>query len=140
MVNIIMNNHFSGQSSNRFSLQLIFSVEIASRKHIDILRLLMLGCLVASGMPDSLQKYGLQPARVLCPWDSPGKNTGVGSHSLLQGIFLTHGSKPYLLCLLHCGQILYPLTPLRSPRLLIYFAKLSSRMVASPFLPDSLTA
>ena len=31
----------------------------------------------------------LQPARLLCPWDFSGKSTGVGSHSLLQGIFLT---------------------------------------------------
>ena len=38
---------------------------------------------------DFLQPHGLLPARLLCPWDSPGKNTGVGSHSLLQGIF-TH--------------------------------------------------
>ena len=39
--------------------------------------------------------------RLLCPWDSPGKNTGVGSHSLLQGIFPTQGSNPSLLHLLH---------------------------------------
>ena len=38
------------------------------------------------------------PARLLCPWDSPGKNTGVGCHSLLQGIFPTQGS---VLSLLH---------------------------------------
>ena len=37
------------------------------------------------------QPQGLQPARLLCPWNSPGKNTGVGCHSLLQGIFLTQG-------------------------------------------------
>ena len=43
-------------------------------------------------MSDSLQPHGLQPARLLCPWNFPGKNTGVGSHSLLQGIFLTQGS------------------------------------------------
>ena len=36
-----------------------------------------------------------------------GKNTGVGCHTLLRGIFLTQGSNPYLLCLLHCRQILY---------------------------------
>ena len=42
-----------------------------------------------------------------CPWDSPGKNTGVGFHALLQGIFLTQGSYPCLLHLLHCRQILY---------------------------------
>ena len=39
--------------------------------------------------------------------DSPGKNTGVGCHPLLQGIFLTQGSNPGLL---HCGQILYRLS------------------------------
>ena len=39
-------------------------------------------------MSDSLQP----PARLLCPWNSPGKNTGVGSHSLLLGIFQTQGS------------------------------------------------
>ena len=32
----------------------------------------------------------LQPARLLCPWDSPGKNTGVGGHALLQEISLTY--------------------------------------------------
>ena len=40
-------------------------------------------------------------SRLLCPWDSPGKNTGVGCHALLQGIFLTQGSGLCLLCLLH---------------------------------------
>ena len=33
---------------------------------------------------DSLQPHGLQPTRLLCPWNSPGENTGVGSHSLLR--------------------------------------------------------
>ena len=51
-------------------------------------------------MSDSLQP------RLLCPWDSPGKNTGVG-HFLLQGIFLTQGSN---LGLLHCRPILYHLS------------------------------
>ena len=44
---------------------------------------------VASVVSNSLQVYGLQPARLLCPWDSPGKNTKVGYHALLQGIFPT---------------------------------------------------
>ena len=43
-----------------------------------------------------------EAARLLCPWNSPGKNTGVGSHSLLQGIFLTQGSNPNLM---HCKCI-----------------------------------
>ena len=46
-----------------------------------------------SVMSDSLQPHGLWPARLLYPWNSPGKNTGVGSHSLLQGIFPTKRSK-----------------------------------------------
>ena len=36
--------------------------------------------------------WAMQPARLLCPWDSPGKNTGVGCQARLQGIFLTQGS------------------------------------------------
>ena len=39
--------------------------------------------------------------RFLCPWASPGKDTGVGCHAFLQGILLTQGSNPCLLCLLH---------------------------------------
>ena len=51
--------------------------------------------------------HGLWPARFLCPWDSPGKNTGMGCHFLLQGIFPTQESSPGLL---HCRQILYQLS------------------------------
>ena len=40
---------------------------------------------------------GLYPTGLLCPWDSPGKNTGVGSHSLLQGIFPAQGLNPSFL-------------------------------------------
>ena len=45
----------------------------------------------------SLQPCGLQPARFLCQWDSPSKNTGVGCHFLLQVTFPTQGSNPQLL-------------------------------------------
>ena len=50
-----------------------------------------------SGKPvvsNSLQSYGLQPSRLLCPWDYPSKNTGVGCHFLLQGILPTQGLTP----------------------------------------------
>ena len=50
----------------------------------------------------SFQSYGLQAARLPCPWDSPVKSTGVDCHALLQGIFLTQGLNPSLLCLLFC--------------------------------------
>ena len=49
----------------------------------------------------SLRPQGLEPARLLCPWDFPSKNTGVGCRALLQEIFLTQGSNP---CLLHFRQ------------------------------------
>ena len=55
-------------------------------------------------MSDSLSSHGLKPSLLLCPWNSPGKSTGVGCHFLLQGIFPTWGSN---LGLLHCKQILY---------------------------------
>ena len=48
-----------------------------------------------------------EDTRLLHPWDSPSKNTRVGCHFLLQGIFLTQGSNPGLL---HCRQILYQLS------------------------------
>ena len=52
-------------------------------------------------MSDSFVTAWNVAARLLCPWDFPGKNPGVGCHFLLQGIFLTQGSNPHLLCLLH---------------------------------------
>ena len=42
--------------------------------------------------------------QALCPRNSPGKKTGVGCHVLLQAIFLTQGSNPHLLCLLHWSE------------------------------------
>ena len=64
-------------------------------------------------MPDSLWPHGLQPTRLLCQWDFPGKDAGVGCHFLLQGIFPTQGSNPGLL---HCRQILYQLSYKGSPK------------------------
>ena len=68
-----------------------------------------------SVVSDSLQPCGLLPARLLRPWDSPGKNNGVGSHSLLQGIFPVQGSNSGLS---HCRQILYHQNHHGSPPLL----------------------
>ena len=49
---------------------------------------------------------------LLCPWDSPGKNTRMGSHSLLQGIFQIQGSNPGLP---RCRQFIYHLSHQGSP-------------------------
>ena len=70
-----------------------------------------------------------QPARLLQTWRFPGKNTGVGCHFLLQGIFLTQESNPGLL---HCRQIFYQLSYKGSPsdacsRVLICISMILSR-------------
>ena len=61
----------------------------------------------------------LLPHRLYSPWNSPGQNTGVGSLSLLQGIFPTQGSNPGVP---HCRWILYQLSHKESPRILEWVA------------------
>jgi len=75
-------------------------------------------------MSDSLQPHGLQPARLLCPWNSLGKNTEEGFHVLLQRIFPTQSSNPGLP---HGRPILYCLSHQGSPRILEWVAYLFSR-------------
>ena len=69
--------------------------------------LCVLSVLTCSVMSDSQRPHGLQPTRLLCPWDSPGKNTRVGCYALFQGIFPTQGPNPGLP---DCRQILYHLS------------------------------
>ena len=66
-------------------------------------------CESCSVVSDSFWPHGL-----CSPWNSPGQNTGVSSHSLLEGIFPTQGSN---LGLLHCRHILYPLSHQGSSRI-----------------------
>ena len=66
-------------------------------------------------MSDSLQPHRLEPTRLLIPWNSLGKNKGVGSHSLLQEIFLTQRWNPGLL---RCRQIILGHTHLKKELLL----------------------
>ena len=63
--------------------QLSFSTSEPPGRGDTALSLLLLSRLV---MSKSLRPRGLQPARLLCPWDSPGKDTGAGWHARLQGI------------------------------------------------------
>ena len=67
---------------------------------------------VCVSFAQSLWPCGLKSTRFLCLWNSADKNTGMGSHSLLQGIFLNQGLNPGLL---HCRQILYCLNLQGSP-------------------------
>ena len=64
----------------------------------------------------TLRPNGLSPARLLYPWDSPDKNTGVGCQALLQRIFPTQGLKLHLLNLLHWQAGSLPLAPLGKPQ------------------------
>ena len=59
------------------------------------------GCMPSCFSPSLPNPMDSSPHRLLCPWDSPGKNTGVGCHVLLQAIFPTQGSNPHLLYPLH---------------------------------------
>ena len=75
-------------------------------------------CLGLSVMSDCLWSHGLWSTRFLCPWNSPGKKTGVSCHFLLQGIFPTQGSNrglPY------CRQTLYHLSYQESPHYTILY-------------------
>ena len=89
-------------------------------------------------MSDFLWPYG--HARLLCPWDSPGKNTGVGCHALLQGIFPIQQSNPGFL---HCRHILYYLSYLGSlyalgtQNLFILQLKVCTLWPISPYFPHS---
>ena len=70
----------------------------------------------------SVMSHGLQPPRLLCPWDSPGKDTGVGCHALLQGIFPTQGSNMHLLHWQADSLSLHHLETLLSTRLYSNFS------------------
>ena len=72
----------------------------------------MLSHLVVS---DPLWPQEVWPTRLLCPWNFPDNNTGVGCHFLLQGIFLTQGLNQGLLHLLHWQVDFLPLYQLASP-------------------------
>ena len=64
---------------------------------------------------DSLQSTGLWPTRLLCPWDSPGKNAGVSCMPSSRESSLTQGLNPHLLCLLHWQAGSLPLVPPGKP-------------------------
>ena len=69
--------------------------------------------------------HELQPVRLLCPWDFSGKNTGADCSFLLQGIFLTQGSNPHLLQLLHWQADSLPLGPPGKPLYILYLPSIN---------------
>ena len=74
--------------------------------------LIMISSEVVQSCPTLCNLHGLEPARLLCPWDFPGKSAGAGCHFLLQEIFPTQRLNPDLP---HCRQMLYHLSHQGSP-------------------------
>ena len=85
---------------------------------------------------DPVGPHGLYPARLICPWDSLGKNPGVGCHVLLHGIFLTQGSEPCLLYLLHRQVGSLPLMPPGKPYIYDFIiVEVVVNKLSQPLLP-----
>ena len=104
-------HHFLGtQTSSLNTARLIVCVMLSRVNFLTVTR--GHACSVRS---NSLWTQGLSPARLLCPWNIPGKNTRVGWHFLFQGIFLTQGSNLCPLNLLHWQAYSLPLSHQGSP-------------------------
>ena len=92
------------------------SVQKGARWHLNVDRGLRISDFLSSSKLESRSaaSNSLPPHGLYRPWNSPGQNTGVGSFSLLQGIFPTQRLNPGLR---HCRQILYRLSRKGSPNL-----------------------
>ena len=86
--------HFQANQDRVLFTQDISQLSFALRMKSEVVKHC---CLVAKSCPTLLGPYRLEPARLHCPRDFSGKNTGVGCHFLLQGIFLTQGLTLHLL-------------------------------------------
>ena len=98
-------------------------------RHGDTLQYWMCACLVAQSCLPICNPMVCSPPGSSVHGDSPGKNTGVGCHALLQGIFPTQDLNPGIP---HCGQILYHLSYQGSPRILEWVTYPFSRELFQP--------
>ena len=123
LVPILSGTHWRGRDGETWMVNFAPSLQRHLHTHVflhfyppllaQVLRLVLQWCLT---LCDPMK---CSPPGFLCPWDSPGKNPGVGSSSLLQGIFPTRGSNPGLP---HRRWILYQLSHQGSPRILEWVA------------------
>ena len=123
----IINNFFLFNKLSSIQLHGYTTFCLSSHQLMDIWIIFVHVCSVLS---NSLRPHGLQPTRLLCPWNSPGQNTGMGSLSLLQGIFPTQGSNPGLP---HCRRVLYHLSHQGSSRILEWVAYAFSTGSSQPY-------
>ena len=101
---IVLQVNYTSKTNKLIEKEIRFVVPVGGgRREGNLIKAVKGQCMCAKLLQsyDCLQSYGLQPARLLCPWNSLGKNTGVGYHALLQGIFLTQRLNLHLLGLLH---------------------------------------
>ena len=114
--------YYSQQPRYRKQLQLLQLFWKAKRHFVESspenVYVVVVCCLVTKSCPTLQQPHGLQPSGLLCPWDSPSNNTGVGCPFLLQRIFPTQGSNPHLL---HWQVGSLPLNRVGSPKMFIPF-------------------
>ena len=129
MTNSWMKNHFEGKSSGEaYCSHLCLSTCVCAKS----LQL----CPTLCGPVD------VQPTSFFGPWDSPGKNTGVGYHAILQGIFPTQGLNPSLSSLLHWQGSSLPLAPSGKPTslalgstLVLQYVVIKLIWLGNPFSP-----
>ena len=93
-------------------------------------------CLVAQSCPTLCNPMDCNPSGSSVHGDSPGSNTGVTCHVLLQGTFPTQGPNPVFL---HCKQILYCLSQQGSPRILEWVAYPFCRGSSQPRNPTGVS-
>ena len=105
------------------------------RQNIFLNQLTITQCVQVQSNPALCDPMDCHPTRLLCPWNSPGKSTGMSSHSLLQGIFLKKGSKHHFLHLLHWQADSLPLTQPGKP---YNHPVLSHSVVSDSLRPDGL--
>ena len=111
--------------------------EGAEEKHREQISNFLPCCLVAQSCPTLLRPHRLQPARLLCPRSFPGKNTGVGCHSLNQGIFPI---QRWNLCLLPWQADCSPLSHQGSPVSNLWMETIKAHPEEMTLLPASLRA
>ena len=118
---IPLNSAFNQNRGLMTAVSLRFPGGVDSRTPCEYLNLKVLKSLYKTVWSDSgsVVSNSLWPCGLYSPWNSPGQNTGVGSLSLLQGIFPPQGSNP---CLPHCRWFLYQLSHKGSPRILEWIA------------------
>ena len=95
-------SHFAYLDSTAFLLHLSLLIKIMVRSTRNLPSSC---CCVASVMSDSVQPHRRQPTKLRCPWDSPGKNTGVGCHFLLQCVKVESESEVDKSCLTLCDPM-----------------------------------